>query len=290
MPRHADSHRGHRPSPVGRRRRLNLAGRCAMLCGLALIILVPIYLNVVAALLPPKYRLAYPQPLYPKDATLAAFMLAIRRGSMLRYFVNSVVVSISITVGQVGTACLAAYAFTFMDVPMRRTLFWFIVLSGIIPAEAIIVGNYRTVAHLHWIDSYPALIVPFLASSLGVLLLSRAFRTVPNDLIAAAQTDGCGHLRTLRHVVIPVARPAISAFAVVAFLGAWGQYLWPLLVTNKPDRRTIPIGLRSLAGAELSSFTVLSAAAVLTLIPLVIVLAIFHKQLVRGLTAGLADR
>ncbi len=275
-----------------RRRRAPLPGRVAryaLLITMSLIVLLPIYLSVVTALLPPKYRLAYPPPLYPKEATLDAFRLAIRRGSMLRYFVNSTVVSIAITAGQVATACLAAYAFTFMNVPYRRTLLWFIVGSGVVPSEAIIVGNFRTVARLHWIDSYPALIVPFLASSIGVLLLTRAFRNVPRDLIAAAQVDGCGHLRTLRHVVVPVARPAIGALAVVAFIGAWGQYLWPLLVTNRPDRRTLPIGLRSLAGGELSSFTVLSAAAVLTMIPLAILLIVFQKQLVRGLTAGLAD-
>ena len=168
-----------------RQRRLSQFGRYLLLCALALIVLAPIYLNVVAALLPPKFRLAYPPPLYPKEPTFSAFTLAIRRGSLLRYFVNSTVVSISITVGQVVTTCLAAYAISFMNVPMRRTLFWVVVGAGVIPAEAIIVGNYRTVVRLQWIDTYPALIVPFLASSLGVLLLSRAFRTVPNDLIAA---------------------------------------------------------------------------------------------------------
>ena len=263
--------------------------RYAVLVSISLVVLVPIYLSVVTALLPPKYRLAYPPPLFPKEPTLDAFRLAIRRGSMLRYFVNSTVVSVAIAVGQVTTACFAAYALTFMRVPYRRTLFWFIIASGVVPAEAIVVGNFQTVVRLHWIDSYPALIVPFLASPLGVFLLTRAFRTVPLDLIGAARVDGCGHLRTLRHVVVPVARPTIAALAVIAFIGAWGQYLWPLLVTNRPDRRTLPIGLRSLASGELSSFTVLSAAAVLTMIPLAILLIVFQKQLVRGLTAGLAD-
>ncbi len=266
------------------------AGRLLVLCAVSIVILLPIYLNVVNALLPVKYRLAYPPPLYPKDPTLSAFSLAISRGSMIRYFVNSTVVATAITIGEVVTASLAAYAFTFLDFPFRRPLFWSIVGSGIVPFEAIVIGNFQTVARLHWIDSYPALIVPFLASSFGVFLLSRAFRTVPADLIGSAQLDGCGHLRILRHVIVPVTRPAIGALAVLSFLGAWNQYLWPLLVTNRPDRRTIPIGLRSLAGGELNSFTVLSAAAVLTLIPILVLLAVFNRQLVRGLTAGLVGR
>ena len=266
------------------------AGRPLVLCIVSLMIIAPIYLNVVNALLPLKYRLAYPPPLYPKDPTLNAFSLAIRQGSMIRYFVNSTVVATAITIGEVTTAALAAYAFTFLEFPFRRALFWAIVGSGLVPFEAIVIGNFHTVARLHWIDSYPALIVPFLASSFGVFLLSRAFRTVPVDLIGAAQLDGCGHLRILRYVVVPVARPAIGALGVLSFLGAWNQYLWPLLVTNRPDRRTIPIGLRQLAGGELNSATVLSAAAVLTLIPVLGLLAVFNRQLVRGLTAGFVGK
>ncbi|MFM2071650.1 MAG: hypothetical protein RLZZ623_1913, partial [Actinomycetota bacterium] len=276
---------------AGRRRTrhrgsMRRVGRPLMLCIVALVILAPIYLNLVNALLPSKYRLAYPPPLYPKDPTFSAFSLAIRRGSMIRYFVNSAVVATAITIGEVITASLAAYAFAFVEFPFRRTLFWVIVGSGLVPFEAIVIGNFHTVARLHWIDSYPALIVPFLASSFGVFLLTRAFRAVPVDLIGAAQLDGSGHLGILRHVVVPVARPSIGALGVLSFLGAWNQYLWPLLVTNRPDRRTIPIGLRQLAGGELNSATVLSAAAVLSLIPVLGLLALFNRQLVRGLTAG----
>jgi sn-glycerol 3-phosphate transport system permease protein len=272
------------------RRRAGQALRLAMLSGLALIVLAPMYLTVVNALLPTKYVFAYPPLFAPKEPTLAAFRLAIQRGSMERYFVNSIVVALAVTAGQIVTSSLGAYAFTFLRFPLRRTLFWLVAGSAVVPAEAIIFGNYRTIVGAGWLDSYPALIVPFLASGLGVLLLSRTFRTVPHELLGAAQLDGCGHLRLLRHVVAPVARPSIAALGVLSFLGSWNQYLWPLLVTNRPDRRTLPIGLKSISGGELSAFNALSAAAVLTLIPVLIALAIFNKQLIRGLTAGLAGR
>jgi len=260
-----------------------------VLVGLSVVMLLPVYLNVVNALLPPKYRFAYPPALWPKESTGAAFSLAIRRGSLLRYLVNSTVVSLAVTVGQSVTSCLAAYAFTFLTFPGRRTLFWTVVASSVVPFEAIVVGNFRTVRHLGWLDSYPALVVPFLASGLGVFLLSRAFRLVPSELLGAAQLDGCGHLRLLRHVVAPTARPTIAALGVLSFLSAWSQYFWPLLVTTRPDRRTVQIGISQLAGGELNSFTVLSAGAIIVVVPLAVVLVAFQRQLVRGLTAGLVD-
>jgi sn-glycerol 3-phosphate transport system permease protein len=270
-------------------RRRRGVGRLFVLTVLALIMLLPVYLNIVNALLPPKYRFAYPPALWPKEATLAGFRLAIRRGSMLRYLLNSTVVSTLITAGQMVTSCLAAYAFTFLRFPARRSLFWMVVATSAVPFEAIVIGNFRTVVRLGWLDSYPALVVPFLASGVGVFLLSRAFRAVPPDLLGAAQLDGCGHFAMLRYVVAPVARPTIAALTVLSFLGAWGQYVWPLLVTTRSSRRTVQIGITQLAGGELNSFTVLSAGSIIIVIPLAAVLVVFQKQLVRGLTAGLVD-
>lgn len=256
---------------------------------IAALMLLPIYLNVVNAVSPPKYRFAYPPALWPKEPTGAAFALAIRRGSMLRFLWNSTVVSVLITAGQSATSCLAAYACTFLQFPGRRIVFWTVVATSVVPFEAIVLGNFRTVLQLGWLNSYPALVVPFLGSGLGVFLLSRAFRALPADLLEAAQLDGCGHLRILCRIVAPLARPTIAALAVLSFLGAWSQYLWPLIVTTRSSRRTVQIGIAQLAGGELNSFTVLSAGSIIVVIPLAIILIAFQKQLVRGLSAGLAD-
>lgn len=277
-----------RPSDLTARR-LRLACRYLVLTMLGLVMLVPVYFNVVNALLPPKYRFAYPPALWPKEPTGAAFSLAIRRGSLLRYLFNSTVVSLLITVGQSITSCLAAYAFTFLRFRGRKAMFWLVVATSVVPFEAIVIGNFRTMLRLGWLNSYPALVVPFLATGLGVFLLSRAFRAVPVELLGAAQLDGCGHLRLLRHVVVPTARPTIAALGVLSFLGAWGQYLWPLLVTTRSSRRTVQIGIAQLAGGELNSFTVLSAGSIIIVVPLAVILVVFQKQLVRGLTAGLAE-
>jgi sn-glycerol 3-phosphate transport system permease protein len=270
--------------------RTRAAARYALLSGLALIMLVPVYLNVVNAVLPIKYRFAYPPPLIPHEPQLDGFRTAIGAGSVLRYMANSLVVSVVITVGQVVTSCFAAYAFTFLRFPARRFLYWTIAASAVVPFEAVILGNYRTIVWLHWLDTYPALTVPFLASGTGVFLLSRAFRLVPRELVGAAHIDGCGHVGVLRHVVVPVARPTIAALAVLSFLGAWSQYLWPKLVINENGHRTVQMGIARLTSGDLSSFGVVSAGTLLLSIPLVIILIVFQRQLVRGLTAGLVER
>jgi sn-glycerol 3-phosphate transport system permease protein len=273
-----------------RRRRLRFSWRYVLLAGLAILMLLPVYLNAVNALLPIKYRFAYPPALIPHEPQLDGFRLAIHEGSVLRYMVNSLVVSALITGGQIATSCLGAYAFAFLRFPGRKVLYWTIAATAVVPFEAVILGNYRTIVWFHWLDSYPALTVPFLASGTGVFLLSRAFRLIPAELLRAGQIDGCGHLRLLRHVVMPVARPTIAALGVLSFLGAWSQYLWPKLVINENSRRTVQLGIAQLADGSLNSFSVLSAGAILLSIPLVLILIVFQRQLIRGLTAGLVER
>jgi sn-glycerol 3-phosphate transport system permease protein len=142
---------------------------------------------------------------------------------------------------------------------------------------------------LGWYDSYQGLIVPLLATGalgFGAFLMRQAFLQVPKDLQDAAKLDGYGHLRFLTRVAVPLVRPTMAALAVFSFLAAWNQYLWPLLVTKDDRLRTVQIGLKQLRATNLDQINVTFAGTVLAFIPLVILLLIFQKQLVRGLTAG----
>jgi sn-glycerol 3-phosphate transport system permease protein len=156
----------------------------------------------------------------------------------------------------------------------------------LVPAEATILVNRETIQTWGWIDSYQALIVPFLATAFGTFLIRQVFLTVPRDLREAASLDGLGHLAFLREVAAPLARPTIAAFALFAFLAAWNQYLWPLVVTNDPDYRTVQIGLKSLSQANLDQINLVMAGTVIAAVPIFVLLLVFQRQLVRGLTAG----
>jgi sn-glycerol 3-phosphate transport system permease protein len=139
---------------------------------------------------------------------------------------------------------------------------------------------------LGWLDTYQGLAVPFLATGFGAFLLRQAFLQVPRDLQDAAAMDGYGHLRFMVRVAVPLARPAVAALSVFAFLAAWNQYLWPLLVTEDDRLRTVQIGLKQLRQTSLDEANVTFAGAIIAAVPLLVLLIFFQKQLVRGLTAG----
>jgi ABC-type glycerol-3-phosphate transport system permease component len=261
-------------------------GRYALLLLTALVVLLPIYIAVAIAIQPGARLVEFPALLIPTSLHLGAFTKAFDDGHLGRYLTNSVIVTGLIVTAQVLTSILAAYAFAFVAFPGKRIVFTVFLATLMVPLEATIVANYETVQHLGWLDSYPALVVPFMATAFGTFLLRQAFLGVPNDLRDAAALDGFGHLGFLRHVAVPLARPAIAAFTVFSFLLAWNQYLWPLLVTNDDRHRTVQIGLKTLVSTRLEELNVTLAGALLAALPIFVLLIVFQRQLVRGLTSG----
>ena len=260
--------------------------RYAVLVVAALIVLFPIYVTVLNSLLAPGEILGRPPKLFTLSPDWSSYRQAFTDGKMARYLVNSFVVTGFIVLGQVGTSILAAYAFAFLRFPFRNAIFVAFLATLMLPIEVTLVANYQTIQNLGWIDSYPGLVAPFLAVGFGTFLLRQIFLTTPRDLQDAARLDGYGHFRFMARVVVPLARPAIAALAVFSFLLAWNQYLWPLLITNEANLRTVQIGIKALAGEGVASFNVLFAGTVIAAIPIFALLIIFQKQLVRGLTAG----
>ncbi len=275
----------HRSRRVGRHR-ARLVGRYALLGVAALVVALPIYTAVVLATQPAERLFDFPGVLFPRSIHLDPFREAIEVGSLPRYMLNSAVVASIIVLGQVVTSVLAGYAFACLHFPAKRLIFLVFLATHMIPAEVTIVANYETMQRLGWIDTFPALTAPFLAAAFGTFLLREVFLQVPRELREAASLDGYGHLGFLWNVAIPLARPAIAALALFSFLGAWNQYLWPLLVTNNDDHRTVQIGLKALASTNLDKINVTMAGTVVAALPIVLLLLIFQRQLIRGLTAG----
>jgi len=267
-------------------RRLRLALRYALLTVLAIVIVFPIYITVVNSLVPNDQIFRQPPPFFPTDPQWGSYATAWTDGHMSRYLVNSAIMSAIIVVGQVVTAIVAGYAFAFLEFPFKNTIFVTFLATMMVPFEVTIITNLQTVVDLGWYDTYAGLAIPFLATGFGAFLLRQAFRTVPRDLSDAAAMDGYGHLRFMTRVAVPLARPTIAALTVFSFLGAWNQYLWPLLVTRDDRLRTVQIGLKQLRETTLNDVNVTFAGAIIAALPLLVLLVLFQKQLVRGLTAG----
>jgi sn-glycerol 3-phosphate transport system permease protein len=260
--------------------------RYTLLTLLAVIVIFPIYITVVNSLLSPQEITSRPPTLFPTSPDWSAYSDAWNAGHMSEYLVNSAIVTAIITLGQVATAILAAYAFAFLEFPLKRTLFAVFLATLMVPFEITIVTNITTVTNLGWYNSYQGLAVPFLATGFGAFLLRQAFLQVPRDLQDAASLDGYGHWRFMTRVAVPLARPAVAALTVFAFLAAWNQYLWPLLVTKDDRYRTVQIGLKQLSRTSIDQLNVTFAGVIIAALPLVILLLVFQKQLVRGLTTG----
>jgi sn-glycerol 3-phosphate transport system permease protein len=205
---------------------------------------------------------------------------------MARWMVNSWVVSIAVTAGQLVVSILAAYPLALFRFKGRNVIFFVFLASLMIPWESTILPNYLMIARWGWKDTYQALIVPFLASGFGIFLLRQAFKGVPAELHEAAVMEGCGRTRFLWSFLVPLTKPALATLGIWAFLNTWNQYYWPLLVVDNPVWRTTQVGITAFRATEIASYNLPMAATLVVLAPTVLVLFAGQKQLVEGLTAG----
>ncbi len=161
-----------------------------------------------------------------------------------KFYLNSILVGVLTTLGQVVTGILAAYAFARMDFWGRDKAFMLFLATLMVPAQVTLIPTYIVMSKIGWIDTYKGLIVPFTASAFSVFLLRQFFLTIPKELEEAAIMDGCSRIRFIFTILVPLAKPAIASVSLFGFLGSWNSYLWPLIVINSNQMRTLPIGLR----------------------------------------------
>lgn len=259
-------------------------GRYVLLTFMAVIVIFPIYMMVVGALKPGNKVLV--NPLLPTDFTTGTLTEAWRTGHLGRALWNSAYVSVLITLAQVVTSILAAYAFAFLRFPGKTFVFVAFLATLLVPLEATLTVNRRTMQSLSWINSYKALTIPFLATAFGIFMIRQVFLTIPKEMHEAASMDGLGRLGFLWQVAVPLSRPTIGALTLFSFLTSWNQYLWPTLVTTNQKFNTVQTGLKTLKLAAIDKPNLVIAGTVIVALPIFVVLIAFQRQLIRGLTAG----
>ena len=262
-------------------------GRYILLIVLAAVVLFPVYAVLLQALKSGPDAFDHPRSLLPVDLTLDTIRSAWRIGNLGHLMLNSLFVSLAVTFGVVITSLLSAYAFAFLEFPGKKLVFAAFLATMLVPAEVTVVINQRTVDSLGWMNSYMALIVPSLGSMFGVFMVRQVFLQIPSELREDAALDGVGHLRFLWSVAAPLSRPTLGALGLFVFLGTWNAYLWPSQVVTDEDHRTIQIGLEHLrTPTDISKFNLVTGGLVVAAIPIFLMLVVFQRQLVRGLTAG----
>ena len=265
-----------------------------VLSALSLLVLFPIYMLLLRAMSSPLRYINAGQPLYPVSIQWDVFSRAFTEAEMGRALGLSFTVTIIIVIAQLITSVLAAYAFAFLEFPLKRVMFALVIATLLLPIEVTLIANVQTMFDLNlisvndptYLGTLGALTLPFLATALGVFLIRQGFLGIPAELRDASTLDGYGHLRFLFKVAVPMTRPIIGSFVVISFLGAWNQYVWPRFATDRNAWQTVQVALRNIGNENPDQFNLGFAAAVIAALPLLVLLIFFQRQIVRGLTAG----
>lgn len=224
---------------------------------------------------------------WPERFSLDNYKAAFERVPLLTYLINSVIVSFVIMLGQVVLSSLAAFAFVFIHFKGRDWIFYLFISTMMIPWEATMVPNFQTIQSLGWLNSYAGLTVPFFAMAFGTFLLRQHFKTIPRELYEASQIAGISKIRFFITVIIPVAKTSLITLCIYCFLSAWNMYLWPLLVTNNEENRTVQIGLKQMQTQEIASdWGIVMAGVMMVILPTLLMLFLGQKRLQEGLTQG----
>lgn len=255
------------------------------LTALAMIVLLPIYFLVVRAISDPTQSFTS-SVLTPVGVRFDGFSKAWSRGDLDAAMLRTLIVTLLITGLQVATSVMSAYAFAFLDFPLKKVVFAFFMATLLLPLEVTLLPNLQTMRDLDWFNTYQGLVVPFAASAFGTFLIRQGFMGIPTEIRDAARLEGWGHFSFLWKFAVPLTRPVIASFTVISFLGAFNQYLWPrAVITDTQKWSTVQLALRGLTtSVEESNIPV--AGAIITAVPIVILLALFQRQIISGLTAG----
>lgn len=259
--------------------------RWVWLAAVVVVVTFPVYVTVVTALLPPGDVASGRIVPVPDRLTLANVRHALDSAPLSRQYLVSVAVTVLQSAAQLTTAALAAYALVFPRWRGRGIVFALVLATLAFPGESLVIPNFELATALGLRDTLLGIVIPYLAAGYAVFLLRQAFLALPRETWEAARLDGCGDLRALVHVILPMARPQLVTAAMWCALSAWNGYFWPLLITDSPQRRTIQVGLAQLVVDQATSPAVIYAGTLLVLLPTLVLVLFGQRFLVRGLAS-----
>jgi multiple sugar transport system permease protein len=234
--------------------------------------------------------LVYPPRWLPSVFTLDNYVRAFESAPFGRYYFNSIFVAVAVTIGQLITCSLAAFAFARLQFRGREILFFIFLGTMMIPGQVTMIPSFMVMHWLGWVDSYQALIVPGLASAFGTFLLRQFFLTIPRDLEDAAYIDGCSRFGALWRIIIPLSKPALATLAIFTFMGVFNDFLWSLVVIHSEEMRTVQLGLAIFQDRYTTEWDKMMAGSVMATLPILIVFFFAQNYFIKGITlSGLKD-
>ncbi len=276
---------------IENRRFGNFPAHLVLILGVVIVVF-PVYLAFVGSTHTADTIANGQLPLWPGDQFIENYRRALfvgttrtTRALVAIMLFNSLVMALAIALGKIAISLLSAFAIVYFRFPFRKTAFWLIFLTLMVPVEVRIYPTYAIAAHLNLLDTYTGLTLPLIASATATLLFRQFFMTVPEELTEAAQIDAAGPMRFFRDILLPLSRTNVAALFVILFIYGWNQYLWPLLITTRDDMQTIVIGIKKIVATHdaLTEWQLAMATAVLAMLPPVAVVIFMQKLFVKGL-------
>jgi multiple sugar transport system permease protein len=263
----------------------------ALLIAGSVVMLLPFAWMLSTSLKLPPDIFTYPPVWIPNPIAWQNYVKTVTVMPFGRFYLNSLIVTTGVTLLQLLTSSLAAFAFARMRFPGRNALFLLYLATLMIPFQVTMIPNFIVVRTLGWYDTYQALILPPAFSAFSTFLLRQYFLGIPRDLDEAARIDGATSLRIWWQVIMPLAGPAIAALATFVSLNSWNDFLWPLIITNSPAMRTLPVGLSTFQGQYKTDWNLLMAGSVIAMVPVLLVYMIGQRWFIKGITlSGLGGR
>lgn len=276
---------------VERRPFLDFLTHAVLILGIVVVVF-PVYLTFVASTLTAEEVLDAPMTLIPGSHLIENYRTVLFQGvgeaaspvsTMMK---NSLIMALGIALGKIAISIISAFAIVYFRFPLRKTFFWLIFITLMLPVEVRILPTYKVVSDLGLLDSYFGLTVPIIASATATFLFRQFFLTIPDELAEAARIDGAGPLRFFWDVVLPLSRTSIAALFVIQFIYGWNQYLWPLLITTQKSMTPVVVGVTQMisrSGDAATDWNLVMATVMLAMIPPAVVVVLMQKWFVKGL-------
>jgi multiple sugar transport system permease protein len=255
---------------------------------LALASLLPLYWMVIGSFKISLNAMAVPPQFWPKAPTLQNWdKLLFGASSTLRWFLNSMIVSLGVAFFAVITSAMAGYAFGKKVFPGSTFLFWLIIITMMLPKQISLIPLFILMRDLKWFNTYQGMIAPWVAYPFGIFLFKQYMSSIPNELLDAARIDGANEVQIFSRIILPLSKPAVGALAIFAFVGAWNDYLWQLIMITQRQMLTLPVGVSKLVSSLTSYDLGLAlAGATFAFIPMLLIFLLFQDYFVKGITMG----
>ncbi|RZT41872.1 sn-glycerol-3-phosphate ABC transporter permease UgpE [Cupriavidus agavae] len=276
---------------VERRPVLDFITHLVLILGIV-VVAFPVYLTFVASTLTAEQVLDAPMTLLPGSHLIENYRTVLFQGvgeaaspvsTMMK---NSLIMALGIAIGKIAISIISAFAIVYFRFPLRKTFFWMIFITLMLPVEVRILPTYKVVSDLGMLDSYFGLTIPIIASATATFLFRQFFLTIPDELAEAARIDGAGPLRFFWDVVLPLSRTSIAALFVIQFIYGWNQYLWPLLITTQKSMTPVVVGVTQMvsrSGDAATDWNLVMATVMLAMVPPAVVVILMQRWFVKGL-------